>query len=76
MNPITNPHDKFFKEIFTRRSVVRQFLAHYLPPDVVDLLDLNAIEVTKDSFVDPHLKEYSSDLLLKTYFKEDSRGYK
>ncbi|MBW2011995.1 MAG: Rpn family recombination-promoting nuclease/putative transposase, partial [Deltaproteobacteria bacterium] len=38
MNPITNPHDKFFKEVFTRRTAVTQFLEHYLPPDVAGLL--------------------------------------
>jgi len=75
MNPITNPHDKFFKEVFTHRATAIQFLEHYLPPDVAGLLDLDSIEFTKDSFVDTDLKTYFSDLLLKTYFKENSWGY-
>jgi len=41
MSEITNPHDKFFKQVFTRMETVEEFIRHYLPPDVVDLLDLD-----------------------------------
>lgn len=75
MDHITNPHDKFFKEVFTRRSAVTQWLEHYLPPEIAGLLDLSSLEFIKDSFVDKHLSEYFSDLLLKTYLKDGSWGY-
>ncbi|MBW2011392.1 MAG: Rpn family recombination-promoting nuclease/putative transposase [Deltaproteobacteria bacterium] len=55
MNQITNPHDKFFKEVFTRRAATIQFLEHYLPPDVASLLDLNSIEFTKKMGSSLHL---------------------
>ena len=44
-----NPHDRFFKEIWSRKRVSRDFLRHYLPAAVVALLDLNTLELTKDS---------------------------
>lgn len=75
MDQITNPHDKFFKEVFTRRDTAGEFLRNYLPPDVVRLLDLDSLEYTKDSFIDKHLKEYFSDLLCKAYLKDGSPGY-
>ncbi|MCP5019793.1 MAG: Rpn family recombination-promoting nuclease/putative transposase, partial [Ketobacter sp.] len=28
---LTNPHDKFFKNIFSRQDAARDFLQHYLP---------------------------------------------
>ncbi|MBU0566773.1 Rpn family recombination-promoting nuclease/putative transposase [bacterium] len=31
MNRITNPHDKFFKEVFNRRETAKEFLLNYLP---------------------------------------------
>ena len=65
MSEITNPHDKFFKQVFTRMETVEEFIRHYLPPDVVGLLDLDTLEYTKDTFIDKRLKEYFSDLLLK-----------
>jgi len=39
---ISNPHDKFFKGIFTRKGTAKEFLQHYLPENVVALLDLNS----------------------------------
>ena len=58
MTEITNAHDKFFKEVFTRKDTAEEFLRHYLPENVVGLLDLDSLEYTKDSFIDRHLKEY------------------
>lgn len=75
MTEITNAHDKFFKEVFTRKDTAEEFLRHYLPENVVGLLDLESLEYTKDSFVDRHLKEYFSDLLLRLYLKDGSPGY-
>jgi len=75
MADITNPHDRFFKEVLTRGNTAKQFLENYLPHDVTKLLDLDSLEYTKDTFIDKHLKEYFSDLLLKTYLKDGSRGY-
>jgi predicted transposase/invertase (TIGR01784 family) len=75
MNKIINPHDKFFKEVFTRRENAREFLLNYLPEEVVRLFEPNSLEYTKNSFVDPHLKEWFSDLLFKMYFKRGALGY-
>jgi predicted transposase YdaD len=38
---LTNPHDRFFKELFSRREVAQDFMSHYLPPELVALLDLS-----------------------------------
>jgi hypothetical protein len=35
--------------------VGRDFLRRYLPADVVALLDLSSLELTKDSFIDPQV---------------------
>jgi predicted transposase/invertase (TIGR01784 family) len=75
MNTIVNPHDKFFKEVFTRRETAEEFLRNYLPDDVVTLLDLRSLEYVKDSFIDKHLEEFYSDLLFTVFLKDGSRGY-
>lgn len=36
---LTNPHDRFFKDLFSRREAAQDFLRHYLPPEVSALLD-------------------------------------
>jgi len=39
MVEISNPHDKFFKEVFSRREVAVDLLRNYLPQEVFSLLD-------------------------------------
>ena len=71
MSDIINPHDKFFKETFTQPEIARDFLANYLPPTVLPLLDLNQIKLEKESFIDPRLQEHFSDLLYSVPLAND-----
>lgn len=75
MEQITNPHDKFFKEVFARKDTAEEFLRNYLPGEVAGLLDWSSLEPAKDTFVDKRLKEYFSDLLFRAHFKDGSWGY-
>ncbi len=63
MSDITNPHDKFFKEIFSYPEVAQDFLLHYLPANIRDQLNPNTIVLTKESYIDHTLREQFSDLL-------------
>lgn len=65
MNDLANPHDRFFKEVFSRPETAADFLANYLPPDVAAALDVSAPELVKESFIDPDLQEHFSDLLYR-----------
>ena len=40
MAEITNPHDRFFKEVLAQPETAADLLANYLPPETVALLDL------------------------------------
>jgi len=62
---ITNPHDRFFARIFSEKQNAVDFLSHYLPPQVLELLDLDSVEIAKDSFVDEELGETLSDMLYR-----------
>ncbi len=72
---IPSPHDSFFKEMFTKKEVARDHLLNFLPVEVLSNLDLDTLEITKDSFVDPELKEHFSDLLYKVSTKDASEVY-
>ncbi len=72
---ISNPHDRFFKKLFSRKNVGRNFFLNYLPRDVVSLLDLDSSELTKDSFVDQELGEYFSDTIYKVRLKEGGKAH-
>lgn len=52
MTEISNPHDRFFKDVLSRREAAQDFVLYYLPADVAALLDIESLVVSKDTFVD------------------------
>ncbi|MFH0822914.1 MAG: Rpn family recombination-promoting nuclease/putative transposase, partial [Pseudomonadota bacterium] len=48
---ITNPHDRFFKEVFSRPHVAEDFVFNYLPGDVVEQLKPGSFVLHDGSFV-------------------------
>lgn len=75
MSDLSNPHDKFFKEAFSRLEVARDFLAQQLPPAVLDHIALDTLELQKDTFVDPELAEHFSDMLYRVQTRENTAVY-
>lgn len=65
MNDVGNPHDKLFRETWSNLENARSFLHHYLPHHVLRLMDLDTLEISKDSFVEKELSDYYSDMLYK-----------
>ena len=75
MTDISNPNDKFAKETFSRPKLAKTFLANCLPPTLAECLDLEHLEVLKDSFVDSDLKEFFSDLLYRVPLRGGATGF-
>lgn len=67
---VVNPHDLFIKRILSDKNNAIAFLKGYLQPELVAEIDLNTINVSKDTFVSEVLKPYYSDLL----FEFDAKG--
>lgn len=74
MSDLTNPHDKFFKETFTRLEVARDFFANYLPEAVVAAVALETLSLQSGTFIDPDLKEQFADLLYQVDCAPDATG--
>lgn len=62
-NIIPNPHDKFFKESFSRLEVTKSFIEEVFPSDIRDKMNLNSLKLSNASFIDDMLKEYFADLV-------------
>jgi predicted transposase/invertase (TIGR01784 family) len=75
MPDLPNPHDRFFRATFAQRDVAADFARHYLPPDVVENLDLETLQPAKGSFVDDELRDHFTDLLYETRLKDDTLAY-
>jgi predicted transposase/invertase (TIGR01784 family) len=71
---VKSPHDIFVKEVLSNRENARDFFFNYLPAQVRDLVDMERLEVCKDSFVEKELREYFSDLLYRVYLAGESEG--
>ena len=70
MSLSSNPHDHFFRETFSRQEITRDFLTHYLPPEVQAYLDLGVLQTVKDTFVDEELRDHFTDLLYRTRLRD------
>jgi predicted transposase/invertase (TIGR01784 family) len=57
-------HDPFFRSTFEDKRLFRELLI-WLIPFLVDLLDLDHMEMQKDSLIDEKLKTHYTDLLYK-----------
>lgn len=75
MPDITNPHDKFFKAMFSRIDVARDFLLRNLPQEVSQLIIPDSIALTKDSYISHALREQFSDLLYTATLKSGQPCY-
>lgn len=75
MSELSNPHDKFFKETFSRPEIARDFLSNYLPSAVVASLDLDSLQLQSDSFIDPDLQALYSDLLYQVETRDGRASY-
>jgi len=75
MSEINNPHDAFFKQFLAKSEIAADFLRNHLPQDVLNLLDVSALELQKDSFVDADLQEHFSDLLYRAPLKTGENAF-
>lgn len=64
--PIYKPHDKFFKEAFSRIEVVRSFIESYLLQRIQFQINLDELQLFQNDSVDSNLKESFSDIIYKT----------
>ena len=63
MDDITNPHDVYFRESFGRSEIARDFLRVHLPDAVLAEVDLDSLEISKDTDV-------FSDLVYRVRWRE------
>jgi predicted transposase/invertase (TIGR01784 family) len=72
MTEIQNIHDKYFKEVFSRKDVALDML-RMLSPKLLRKLDLRRFKLSKTSFVDESLKENFADLIYDCQTKKGEK---
>ncbi|HHB78849.1 MAG TPA: hypothetical protein ENK85_06420, partial [Saprospiraceae bacterium] len=67
---IKNPHDKYFRAVFSNKTITVDFLKGFLPKKYLEKLDLDSLERVSGSFVDEHLQELFTDMLYRCRLKD------
>jgi len=63
---IQNPHDTFFREVFTDTQKARELISLALPPQVTSLFDWKKFVHESGTFIDEAMREHHSDILFST----------
>jgi predicted transposase YdaD len=72
---VPNPHDKLFRHTYSDKENACSFLSQGLPEQVLKLVDLSTLEISKDSFIEKELADYHSDMLYKVNLTDGSQGF-
>ncbi|MFN6304864.1 MAG: Rpn family recombination-promoting nuclease/putative transposase, partial [Planctomycetota bacterium] len=66
----STPHNNLFHYALSHAQAARDLIQTHLPADLVSAMDLDSLELQKDSFIDEDLRQSFSDLLYSARFIE------
>ncbi len=77
MNKIYNPHDRFFRQSLSDVQIAKDFFEVHLPRGILSKMDLNSLEICKETYIEKNLKESINDIVYKVKVKveEEQQGY-
>ena len=67
---LNNPHDRFFKAVFARLVVVKDYFNHFFPKHLLAKLDIDTLESTNTSYITPELEEFYSDIVWRCQYRD------
>ena len=70
MLSISNPHDKFFKEVFQDRENLIDFIRGVFPEKIKDKINFDTIQLDNTSYVDEELSEVFSDIVYTCEYED------
>ncbi len=68
MTKIRTPHDRFFKSAMVDKRVARESFETHLPAKILEVVDLNCLELQKESYIDENLKLLKTEVVFQTTF--------
>lgn len=75
MQDQSNPHGTFLRQILSHQPTASAFFKAVIPESMQDLLDISALEISKDQFLDSELNNQLSDMLFRVYRKDLMPAY-
>lgn len=74
MGKISSPHDRYFRSSMTDLRIAKDFFNHYLPEKIKDKIDLDSLQLCKESYINKQLKLDITDMLYSVNI-EQQMGY-
>jgi hypothetical protein len=66
------PHDEFFKSLIQEKSMAAAYIKAFLPPSIVEHLDLSQLTLDENSYITEELRAYYSDIVYACPYKSSS----
>lgn len=73
---INNPHDKFFKSVFTKKAAVAEFIEKLMPAELAKHLDLDSLTLDNNDYIDEKLQQHCSDVVYQCDYLFDNFAQK
>ncbi len=70
--PIIHSHDKFFKNLFSKKEAVAEVIEKILPDYISDPLDLDTLTLDNTEYVDEELKNTCSDVVYNCQYQQEN----
>ena len=67
-----NSHDKFFKELFSEKEKVKEFVSKTLPAEIMQKLKPETLEIDKTEYVSKNLKTSFSDIVYNCIYGKNT----
>ena len=67
MQDQSSPHGKFLRQLLSHQPIASAFFKAIIPENMQQLLDITALEISKDQFIDSELEHQISDMLFRVY---------
>jgi hypothetical protein len=71
----SNPHGSFLRQLLSHQPTASAFFKVVIPENMQKLLDITALEISKDQFLDSELEHQLSDMLFRVYCKDHMPAY-
>jgi hypothetical protein len=73
---ITDPHDRFFRYLFSQPEIAADFCRHFLAQELSSVMDLDELpQPLKDTYLDERLRKHFTDVLYRVPLKAGGGAY-
>ncbi len=70
---IKNPHDRFFKELFSEKAVMSEFISKTFPEEIVKNINLKSLQLENTSYLDENLQTTYSDMVYNCVYNNETK---